>query len=86
MSFSFFLKLNDKVNKIILSQGIFMINMKALGLIDQKLLARLQFSKIGQDHRVKMLLPVERSCQKKLMRNTKALAFTDQKLLARLKF
>ena len=53
-----------KVDKIILSQGIFMINMKALGLIDQKLLARLQFSKVGQDHRVKMLLPVERSCQK----------------------
>ena len=63
------------------------MNVKALALTVQKLLARLKFSKIGLNSKVKVtgekiMLPSERSYHKDI----KALEFTVQMLLPRLKF
>ena len=73
----------SSTNKKILSQGIFMWNIKALALTAQKLLARLKFSKVGQTPRSQgqnvgtqqKILP-----QGILMWNIKALALMVEKL------
>ena len=57
---------NNGTHGKVLSQGIFMWNMKALALTVQKLLARLKFFKNGSNSKVKVtgskiMVPTERS-------------------------
>ena len=83
---------NNGTHWKVLSQGILMLNIKALALTVQKVISKVKVFKKwvklqGQGHRVKNNgIHGKVLSQGILMWNIKALALTVQKLLARLKF